>query len=272
MLSQPPGFLLDLLQSSGFVILDQPADNAFPPDWFMDTPYHPNPCCRRLRTEELIRRLRPVLGLPLPPEKVTGLFLLAGTDHHLTDGNLFADDPGVRFRYLSRDSDPRSISPEAVAELVRQGTRIYTDSDDAKPLLESAGLTLTLQSHQIQTVSQWFAEHPSSIICIAAPKNHSLNPIWRTAVADPVYRQLASGFAAEINQQLFRSNSMPCIISIQTSPEAKITVDDREFVSSPTGVCVLAIDPEMGIVVGKAIFPPGGNVETWRLYRVGRAL
>ncbi len=148
---------------------------------------------------------------------------------------------------------------------------IYTDSEDTKAPLESAGLTLELQSHQTQAISQWFAQYPSSVFCIAAAKNDSLDPIWKSLLPDSIYRQLASSGSAEMNPQPLQSNSIPCIISLQTSPEAKITVDDREFLSSPTGVCVLAIDPEMGIVLGKAIFT-GPNIETWRLYRVRRAL
>ncbi|MGD0461495.1 MAG: hypothetical protein ABSB74_03300 [Tepidisphaeraceae bacterium] len=291
-LSQPPGFLIDRLQSSGFVILDQPADNAFPPDWFMDTPYHPNPCCRRVRTEELIRRLRPVLGLPPAPQKVTGLFLLAGTDHRRTDGNTFADHPGVVFRYLSPEPGLDAISPEAAAQLVRGGTPVYTDSEEARKLLASADLTLQLQSRQSLSIPEWFAQYPSCVFCVAAPPNHSLDPIWKSAIPNTIYRQLATGAASaamfsagaapilggEINQQRLQSNAIPCVVSIHTVPQAQIVVDDREFVSSPAGVCVVAIDPEMGIVVGSAIFAGGANLETWRLYRVaertasGRAL
>jgi hypothetical protein len=280
--SGPPGFLTDVLQQSGFVILDRPVDTAFPPDWFMDTPYHPNPACRRLRTEELIRRLRPALGLPPDSNQVLGVFLLAGTDHMLTDDNIFADKRGILFRYLSRESNFYAITPERVVEFVNGGMPLYTDSEEARPLLESVGLTLEAQFRRTQTVQQWFAKYPQAVFCIAVAQNQPLDPIWKSVIPDIVFQQLSSGsataaifgsgvtpiLATEIKDRLLQSDSIPCVVSLQTSPIGKITVDEREFLSSSAGVCVVAIDPEMGIVLDKAIFGGGPDIETWRLYRV----
>jgi len=276
-------FLTKFLLDSGFTVLGAPRDSEYSPDWFMDTPYHPNPCCRRIRTEELIRRLRPLFGLPAAIPEVLGVFLLAGEDHQLTGGNIFADDPNVIFRYLRPDLCGYGILPKRVAELVRGGVPVYTDSDDARPLLDSVGLTLALQSHQTQTVSEWFAQYPKAIFCVAIPQNYPL------AIPDVIRGQLSSGvaifgpgiapiFGNEINEKRLQPDSIPCVVSLHTAPQAQITVDDREFLSSPTGICVLAIDPEMGIVLGKAIFTSSPSIETWRLYRAtdrtasGRAL
>jgi hypothetical protein len=247
----------------------------------MDTPYHPNPACRRIRTEELIRRLRPALGLSPASDNAPGIFLLAGNNHRITDGNLFQDDPPILFRYISHESSPYAISPEKIADLAQSGTPLYTDSEESKPLLESAGLTLQLQSHQTQTIPQWFAQYPKAIFCIATAPNHPLDPIWKSAIPSAVYQQLTNSsataaifgpgispiLATEINNHLLRPDGIPCIISLQSSPAAKITVDDREFLSSSTGICVVAIDPEMGIVLNSAIFN-GPDIETWRIYRV----
>jgi hypothetical protein len=298
---RPPAFMSLVLQNSGFVVLDEPSDNAFPRDWFMDTPYHANPCCRRIRTEELIRRLRPRLGLPPAPEKISGVFLVAGIDHQLTAGNLFADDPGVVVRYLRPhdEMDVRALSPTAVANLVRAGVPVYSDADAATPLLASAGLGVQLQSSETQSVSRWFSRYQSNLFCIAAPPGHVLDPAWKDAVPAPIYQQLAATHASveifgtgpyagvillatdnyqqRLEKLLWRTNVLPAVISLRT--DASIAVDCREFVSSRTGVCVVVIDPEMGTVIDTAVFGPGPDIQTWHLYRVaadrtapGRAL
>jgi hypothetical protein len=282
----PPPFLTELLRGAGFDVLDSPEDETFPLDWFMDSPYHANPCCRRVRTEELIRRLRPALGLPSAPEKISGVFLLAGIDHRLTDGNLFADDPGMVFRYLGSDSDPRAISPAEVARLIRGGTRVFTDAESARPLLASAGLKLSLQSREVMSVSQWFGRYPSSLFCVAASPGRKIDPGWKTAVPASLYGRRANGEAAAaifgsgryagvnlispvaVQQSLEKlaPGAFPCVVSLRT--DADIAVDFRQFVSSPGGMCAVVIDPEMGTVIDKAVFDPGAEIETWRLYRV----
>jgi hypothetical protein len=280
--AEAPGFLTHLLRDSGFKILDQPSDTTFPSDWFMDTPYHPNPACRRIRTEELIRRMRPALDMSPDWDEVMGIYLLAGTEHRITPGNTFADDRGILFRYLTRESATYAITPEKVAEFVRGGVPLYSDSEATRPLLKSVGLTLELQSHQTETIRQWLDQYPKAVFCIAAAKNKSLDPIWKSAVPDSIFDRLSGGsptaaifgpgirpvIDTEMNERLLQPNSIPCIVSLQTSPIARITVDDREFLSSPTGICIVAIDPEMGIVLDEAIFSDKPDIETWRLYRV----
>jgi hypothetical protein len=62
---QPPAALAALLRELGFVVLDSPSETAYPRASFMDTAYHADAACRQLRTEQLIGRLQPHLGLPL---------------------------------------------------------------------------------------------------------------------------------------------------------------------------------------------------------------
>jgi hypothetical protein len=285
--TSPPPFLVDLLRGAGFDVLNDPEQQTFPLDWFMDSPYHANPCCRRVGTEELIRRLRPALGLPAAPEKISGVFLVAGIEHRPTAGNLFAQDPGMVFRYLGTDSDARAISPEEVVRLVRAGTPVFTDAEASRSLLASSGLGLKLESHQMLSISQWFGRYPSSLFCLSVPPGQKIDPQFKSALPPAVYQRLAggegmvaifgSGRYAGVNlispvtmqqplEKLLHGVAFPCIVSLGT--DSGISVDFRQFVSSSRGVCAIAIDPEMGTVVDKAIFHEGSEIEIWRLYRV----
>jgi len=285
--TSPPPFLVELLRGAGFDVLNDPEHQTFPLDWFMDSPYHANPCCRRVATEELIRRLRPALGLPQAPERISGVFLVAGIEHRPTDGNLFTQDPGMVFRYLGMDSDSRAISPAEVVHLVRGGTPVFTDTEAARPLLASSGLWLKLESRQLLSISQWFGRYPSSLFCLTVPPGQTIDPQFKSVVPPAVYQRLTSGEAivaifgsgryAGVNlispvavqqslEKLLPGVTFPCIVSLGT--DAGISVDFRQFVSSSRGVCAVAIDPEMGTVIDKAVFEEGSEIEIWRLYRV----
>jgi hypothetical protein len=301
--SMPPAGFAEQMAASGVTVLNNPADTAFPPSWFMDSAYHANPCCRRVRTEQLIERLRPQLGLPGAAEKVTGIFLVAGIRHQLTDGNLFADDPGVRFRYL-REEDPGNlpaVTAAQLAELVRQGMPVYTDSPDAEALLARAGLTQELWATGKISIANWFARYPSHIFCLAAPPNHPFDPVWKSVVPDAVYRQLHmdkqacamvfgsgryAGFdtivldasrarVADDLPRLFQQPSMfACHVEVEACandggvPSAKIRVNWGDFLKGGKGISISVIDPEIASVIETVTFEGGPDLQTWRLFRV----
>src|SRR5207302_213433 len=118
---------------------------------FQDTEYHVTPACRRVRTEELIRRLRPALGLPSAPDAVSAVLVVGPRDHRLNPGNIFANEAGLRVRILSDQNDPRAIIPGQIAELVRGGTPVYMDAaDEAEAHLLAFNLaTQTVASERV---------------------------------------------------------------------------------------------------------------------------
>jgi hypothetical protein len=298
----PPDWFSRQLVEDGVTVLNKPTDTSFPNEWFMDSYYHVNQCCRRVRTEELIALLRPQFGLPPVPQKPTGIFLVAGTQHHLTDGNLFADDPGVRFRYL-RTEDPTglpALTPAQVAGLVREGMPVYTDSEEAGKLLVTAGLGQQISATNRVTIAQWFAKYPQHIFCLATPPDHPLDPMWKGVLPPEVHKHLAVDAPMGIVFGSGRYASHKYIISnkrdayLQTSlatvfhqpkmlptwvdahawardgggPLAIIWVDYGEFVRITRGIAVCVIDPGIGSVIETVTFGEGPDVETWRRYRV----
>ncbi|HWE98065.1 MAG TPA: hypothetical protein VG269_29235 [Tepidisphaeraceae bacterium] len=298
----PPDWFTRQLAEDGVTVLNKPTDTAFPNEWFMDSAYHVNQCCRRVRTEELIALLRPQFGLPPVPQKPTGIFLVAGTQHRLTEGNLFADDPGVRFRYL-RTEDPTglpALTPGQVAGLVREGMPVYTDSEEAGTLLATAGLGQQISATNRVTIAQWFAKYPQHIFCLATPPDHPLDPMWKGVLPPEVYKHLAvdapmgivfgSGryashkyiisnrrdayLQASLSTVFHQPKMLPTWVDAHAwardggGPLAIIWVDYGEFVRITRGIAVCAIDPGIGSVIETVTFGEGPDVETWRRYRV----
>jgi hypothetical protein len=301
-LKTPPDWFAVQMAEDGVTVLNKPTDTAFPREWFMDSSYHTNPCCRRVRTEELIQLLRPQLGLPPAPKKATGIFLVAGYDHRLTEGNLFADDPGVRFRYL-RMEDPTglpALTPAQVAKLVEEGMPVYTDSEEAGTLLAKAGLVEQLDAVGKVPIAQWFGRYPAHIFCLATPPDHRFDPVWKSLVPAPVYNHLCvdrpsamvfgSGRFAPFKYivtrptkaylmaelpRLFRDKSMmPTNVQACAwardggGPLAKIWVDWGEVLTSTRGISVSVIDPGIGAVIETVTFGEGPELQTWRRFRV----
>lgn len=303
-LEAPPTWLIDVLGANKVTVLDTPSDNAFPPQWFLDTEYHVTQACRRLRTEEMIRSLRPILGMPSAPAQPTGVLLVVGRRHSLSPGNLFIDDPGVCLRYLVPDgetNDPRAITAAAVAQIVRSGLPVYVDhADGAAPLLATAGLALQMKDQARETIDQWFARHTSHLLLIAAAPDRQLLPAWQSAVPVNVHRALTAngpvvalfgtGAYAGVERIVANPDSaelatkLPALfpnhramigtIALRSGrPEngtaARITVDAGDFCATNRGVCVAAIDPEMGTVVDAVTFDNGvSDVLVWQLDRV----
>ncbi|MDB5293505.1 MAG: hypothetical protein JWL69_4746 [Phycisphaerales bacterium] len=298
----PPEWFARQMAEDGVTVLNKPTDTSFPNEWFMDTAYHANQCCRRVRTEELIQLLRPQLGLPSVPAKPTGIFLVAGTRHRLTEGNLFADDPGVRFRYLRTEdpSDLPALTAAQVAALVKQGMPVYTDSEEAGNLLATAGLSQQLSATGSTTIAQWFARYPAHIFLLAAPPDHPLDPVWKSVLPAMVYDGLcvnapvAAAFGSgpyssyryiKSNEKgahlsanlpkLFHQPSMiPTHIEVHAlardggGPSATIEVDYNIVANAAQGISVSVIDPGIGAVIETVTFGEGPDLETWRRYSV----
>src|SRR5687768_15968249 len=99
------------------------SDTSMPRRNRLDTLHHTDPRARPLRTEDLVRRLRPLVGAPAAPAEPTGFYVVAGGNHRPLPGNMFAADPGVRVKYLSATpvDHPDALAPEGLARLCEAG-------------------------------------------------------------------------------------------------------------------------------------------------------
>jgi hypothetical protein len=298
-----PKWMTDLLRDYDIPVLDTPADDAFPRAWFTDTEYHVTQPARRLRTEELIRQLRPHLGLPLSPDAVSGVLLVYGQRHRLTPGNIFADDLGVRTRYLVPDDgptdDPRAITGAGVADLIAHGTPVYINHEDpADALLATAGLSRETKAESRESVQQWFARHPSHLILLAATDDHQVDKTaWQPAIPDSVLAALrttrpvvaafgtgpyadvqhivtATGPTADLESKLpvlmKGHHAMVGVVALHAGPTgARINFDAGDFSTTDQGIAVAAVDAEIGTVVDTAVFKNNAtDVLVWRLDRI----
>ena len=64
--SAPPPAVSSFLKELGIIVLNTPSETAFPRQMFTDSVYHADGGCRRIRTEDLVRKLRPYYGMAQP--------------------------------------------------------------------------------------------------------------------------------------------------------------------------------------------------------------
>src|SRR5262249_20883202 len=141
-----------------------------PHDLTTDAAHHPNPMARRIRTEHLIRRLRPALGMADAGEARV-LFLMGGPDHSLTEGNLLKDQPGAQFKYLATApiDYPDAINTAQVAKRVAEGWTVLFDDRDVRvrDLLAAAGLSPAPAASADVSPQQLARDYPDHIFLLA---------------------------------------------------------------------------------------------------------
>jgi hypothetical protein len=159
------------LDEMGFITLNEPSDTFYPRDWFTDTTYHPDGGCRRVRTEALIRELRPYFDLPglkppatnltSSPEQWQGTYLVGGETNWLRPGNTFADRPGVQVKYLSPQpmECPDALTPADVAALAGSGARFWFDDPAVAALLPAGQWDFTDVELGRESLASWFLRY-----------------------------------------------------------------------------------------------------------------
>jgi hypothetical protein len=292
-----PAYMTKLFRETSLIDLDQPADDMYPTDFFLDSSYHLNPAARRLHTEELIRRIRPFYGLPPASGEVKQVLLVAGRDQDLTPGNLFLDDANLSVRYLlpGSSNDPRTISAAGVADLLRSGVRVFTDSEDAGPLLTAAGMTEKISDTGHETISHWFSRYPSNLMLIGAAPGRRLDPAWKSVLPPDVFAVISAGKPvaaiygtgayARVKRIISRNDSaslvadtpdllppasrMPAHLEIEaTANHLRLAVDYLDTAKRSSGLCAIALDPELGAIAGSQAFDGSADVQTWQIDQV----
>jgi hypothetical protein len=295
-MDQPPPESIEFLNALGFEIVGTPAEPSYPRECYFDTEYHTQPYCRRVRTEHLIHRLRPALGLaPVAVDPAKGLYVIAQGDHQLTDGNLFADRPDVGVKYLVNHppDHPDAITPQQVAELARQGVPIYFDEQAAGDLLRSADLQSREIAHETVSLNQWLGRYNHHLILLVGSDGKPVTgPVdalpakVQSALASngPLVAAFGTGPYADLlkidqnpKQAILRkklsqlvSDSGPAMFIELISGDEKTAarISYRNLYNHKPGLFVLAIDPQEGVVSAIANFDPAAMATLWTMRQV----
>lgn len=306
---EAPAAMTALMNELGFILLDKPSDTVYPREWYTDTAYHADAGCRRLRTEALVRRLRPHVGLPPAPDEPAGFYLVASPTHRPTVANAFADEPGVRVKYLSAEpiDHPDAVTPQGIARLVQTGLPVYADEPGVKRQLAGAGWRFDEVGRSTASLPKWLRKYNRHVLLIARAGTTQPTPF------DPAVPPLLSGalqstaaVAAVIDTTPF--NSVQQAVAGRQGQPAQLKTDLRSLaqrgvpqlainIIAPAtgsgapeirvnrmdwtravdgdvgnGVWVVVIDAEMGVVVDAATFPDATDAEAVvrRLDRVRR--
>ena len=282
------------LRSLDAEVLDDPTDHFFPPEFFLDTLYHLNPTGRRIRTERLIARLRPLLQAPAPASKGASVFVIAGDRHEVNAGNLFADDAGMQFRKLAAapGNHPDALTAEQISALHRGGMAVWCSDDETRARLADAGLELREVAKKAETLDDWLREYPDHLFLLA-----SSNVIAGGAQGLPpevaaAFQNAESSVAAfgtgrfrglhalkreagrvEFEKTVFEplgKMALPIHLRLASGsepPTERITLNCIELEAREPGLLVAVLDPVRQTLVRHGVFPPDGNRTAWRLWR-----
>lgn len=282
------------LNSMGFIVLNEPDESMFPRAWYIDTVYHLNACASRVRAEDLVRRLRPALGLEPAKESATGYYAITGIQHVPRDLNFFADDPGIRVKYWRDDAPdhPGGVTIDGLMALCESGLPVYSDDPTVVWAAGTRGWGNEVSAEKKETLAEWLTRYPNHVFLIAGggadlgasvPQDIGAALRDKPAVAAAFgtgrfssVRKLVAGETTarweEWLTQLSGKDSIDLKISvfadISSGKRFAIDINRMDLAGSGPGPHIVVIDPLAGIVVNAAAMPyPSGNI-TWRMYRL----
>jgi hypothetical protein len=291
-----------LFDSWGFILLNNPKDTWFPSGWFMDTCYHPDPGCRRVRTEALIRAMRPYYGLPADPPTPAGIYLVGGHTWWLNAGNAFAGRPGIQARYLTLTplDSPDSITPTEVAQWCARGVPVWFDDPNIEPMFQQNSWKRREVDRREQSLGDWLKQYDRHLFLLARSRGTNAVGASLATIALPgevrsalegaspavaivgtgpwsgVHRLATNSRAASLRislERLVGQNVPHLALSLHSETAAaegsRISANGRRFAASTDGrICVVVIEPNEGVVVDAATFADGGPRTLWTMKQI----
>jgi hypothetical protein len=287
----------------GFIPLNEPADTAFPPQWFTDTIYHADGACRRIRTEDLIRRLRPYFGLPQITGKTEGIYLVTRGVNLSRPGNSFVDRPGVRVKYLSQQpvDHPDAITPSDLPALAMAGIPIWFDDPAIADMIPAGRWTTAEVDRDRISLADWIRRYDNHLLVIAragggfdSPSKEigaQLGPALQRALESSSsmaaivgtgrfgsINRLVSGHKAahlQTTTRILVGTHVPVLSIIADADPARgldaaqIRLDNGVFVQAGVGeIVAAAIDPEFGVMSDVATFHGNEEKTLWSMRRL----
>lgn len=288
-----------LFQSWGWILLNDPGETWFPPEWFSDTIYHVDPGCRRIRTEALIRRLRPFYGLTPTAQTTTGIYLVTGKTWWLRPGNAFAGQPDVRAKYLmpARVDSPDAITPGELAAWSARGVPIWFDDPTVESMLPPGAWDAREVDSERQSLADWLKRYDRHLFLMTRAGRlpgtgptlpaDALPPTVRAALENPGQAVVAMGTGPWKNVLRIATDSRVATLRIALERligkkvphlmlsaradladggESRISVNGRRFAATSDGqICVVVIEPSEGVVADAAIFAGGEQKMLWSM-------
>lgn len=293
-----PG-LKAMFDAWGFIVLNNPGDTCYPKQWFVDTIYHADAGCRRIRTEALTRALRPYFDLPPVSPQPKGIYLVTSQTCWLNDRNAFANQPDVRAKYLTREKldCPDDITPAELREWSDRGEPIWYDDPAIAPLLPSGQWDTREVRRMEQTIGDWVKRYDHHLFLFARARggiqdksplplellpNDLLGALegpspaiavtgtgpWtsmRRVMTDSQAVFLRSSLEELVGQKVPHLALSLCA-SRAGSEGSWISINGRRFSSSKDGqLCVVVIEPIEGVVADAAAFAGGAPEVVWSL-------
>lgn len=292
-----PSAIKAMFDAWGFILLNDPGDTWFPRQWFVDTIYHPDSGCRRVRTEALIRKLRPYYGLPSAAPEPQAIYLVASRTWWLRDGNAFASQPNVWAKYLTPQKldSPDAITPGELAEWAARGVPIWYDDPAIESLLPANQWNQAMVNRRDESLGDWLRRYPHHVFLLARARAGQadavplpadlLPPGVRSAMegSNPAVAVMGTGpwsgitrVAANARVASIRSSleklvgrKLPHLAislraEVSSAQESRISANGRRFSASTDGqLCVVVIEPTEGVVADAATFLGGAPATVW---------
>ncbi|MCK4871555.1 MAG: hypothetical protein KAS72_02405 [Phycisphaerales bacterium] len=286
------------MRDMGVVLLDEPEQRIYPREFFADTPYHLTPAVRRLRSESVARGLRSTLGETPDSDDEGGLFVMAGPNHVLTPGNVFADDQDVRSVLLVREpvDHPDAVTAEDVRAALDAGRPVFFDEPAVEQVFRNAGLSAEAVAAADVSLSDLIDRHQNHLFFLTFVGADSwdgegasnLPEPFASFVAGEGYRVALIGTGrarshdrierspdgARIERRMYyrlgTGDRSPLDVVLRSGPGDEVSalvLNGIELSGSRAGFHIAVLDPELGIIVDRAFFPNGKPIRAWRLMR-----
>ena len=296
--AQQMHFMEEMFRGMGITVLGTISDCTFPKSLFMDTSYHLGPAGRRLRTERLIKQLRPFFGRTAVHPEEQGMFLMPLVTTEVTEGNLFDNLPNMQFRCLSKQPAdyPDLTTLDDSIRMQERGVPVYYDDADIDSQFLQAGYWGEEVSRGQTSLAYLISQYNNHVFLLVAigtnrfeqASTEGLPGSFAEFLAGDGYRVgiLGTGQYAKVKRVYKDGNATtlslrindllgdrlrsPVQISLKSAAESShLKVDEREL-SAQTGLAVAVLDVEPGIVLKSCTLPGAAPDVSWRMNRLAR--
>jgi len=291
---------LEFFDETGVTVLGKYSDQLYPLSFFSDTSFHLTPAGNRIRTEKLIRALKPYLDPENLAETDGDIFLLDENVHQIRDFPLLHDLTLDYRVYVKGPEGPDTLNDRGFREAIKRGKQIYFSDVTLAAVAFLNNYTCERVLCNRRMLSQDIKRFENHIFFLAFNEIDRIDGVSQTDMASnfrkPLggvgYRCLVLGtgkykdvhkeirHAKKVELSLQRGDTigsfhLPFDLRMMSSPDyARIALNGGPlFRETPKpGLWMLVYDPELGIVVDEFIYEDMGCQMADCLYGVGPPL
>ena len=294
---------LNFLKKQNIIVLDSYTEHLYPEIFYTNTYNHLSEAGKHIRTEKIIRLLRPYLAPDIYSKKSHDIFLLDPKIHFINQDEIF-HDTDLEYRILGdQDYDDLILSWDHINKILKNNKeKIFFSGNTLKQKAIVNNFALNTVGCETRSLAGDIDRFKNHIFLILYKNINMLEHGETNALPEPFskvlqgtgYRSIiiGTGKYSKINLAIIHSaiarlslkkkdkiesyklpfsiNMISTGFDIEPLRQCKLTIDGASFLDDnmKPGLAVLVIDPEIGVVVDNFLYENLRAQDSYCIYQL----